>query len=404
MFNTLPDKILNNASSELFFLLVGSLILFIIQLIYKHFKNIKYRHTIKSEIKFYKKRKAAINVIDLANGDPEFEKKNIFTREISTFGVKRCLYIGIPDSIKSIVTSKEINYGYSKSQLTKFNTDTSFDQGHDFKDLVDMTEIQHLPDLIAKHKHIVGTKFLETKDGLIFNGNKYGIFNMNFTRFGENENPGAEIDFFHTDYFTHRVFRSIYHELKSTSHPIASAEISNFLKYKPFLTSFGVNTLLICDGEKGKEIVLCKRSNRVHGNASKFHITMNEGLSQTDKDPFGKIDIERCFKRGLAEELGINDKLYQYGITATFYDFFLEKNNFEIGLSSVFELDLNFKKDIEPLIARDKCLEADSFVTIPLNSKEINKFIAKHEFIPHGLYVLERVLLRKNILLSTPQK
>jgi len=127
---------------------------------------------------------------------------------------------------------------------------------------------------------------------------------------------------------------------------------------------------------------------------------MNEGLSQTDKDPFGKVDLELCFKRGLLEELGINEKLYQHGVKASFYDFFLEKNNFEIGLSSVFELDLDYEKDIEPLIARDKHLEVDSFVSLPLKSKDIENFISSYDFIPHGLYVLERVLLRESISIS----
>ncbi|WP_444677951.1 hypothetical protein [Halomonas sp. E19] len=60
-------------------------------------------------------------------------------------------------------------------------------------------------------------------------------------------------------------------------------------------------------------------------------------------------------------------------------------------------MDLDYEKDIEPLIARDKHLEVDSFVALPLKSKVIEGFINSNEFIPHGLYVLERVLLRENI-------
>src|SRR3546814_5186910 len=72
-----------------------------------------------------------------------------------------------------------------------------------------------------------------------------------------------------------------------------------------------------------------------------------------------------CFKRGLLEELGIHERLYRLAVRGSFYDFFLEKNNFEIGLSSVLEMELNFGKDIEPLIGRDKALEADAFLTLP---------------------------------------
>jgi len=400
MIDHLINKISGDASSELFFLLAGSLILYFFQKSFKTIKNIKYKSKLRSEISAYKKRKDAINVLDLANGDPEFEKSNIFSREVSIFGINKSLFIDMPDDIKKVISSREREAGYMDSQLTKFHPDTSFNGKDNFHDIAMSSGIADLPSLIKKHKIIVGKKFLESKDGLIFNGDKYGVFNLKFTRFGDEEKPGAEIDFFKTDYYTHRVFRSIYHDLKKKNHPISSAGLSDFLKYKPFFTSFGINTLLICEGKRGKEIILSKRSNRVHGNAPKYHITMNEGLSQTDKDPFGKVDLELCFKRGLLEELGINEKLYQHGVKASFYDFFLEKNNFEIGISSVFELDVDYEKDIEPLIARDKQLEVDSFVALPLKSKEIAQFVNDHDFIPHGLYVLERVLLRENISIA----
>jgi hypothetical protein len=219
---------------------------------------------------------------------------------------------------------------------------------------------------------------------------------------GESENPGVEIDLFKTDYFTHRVFRSIYRELKAQQHPISNnVTIDNLFQYRPFLTSFGINAVVICEGGSGKEILLTKRSARVHGDKPLYHISMNEGLSQTDKDHFGKIELELCFKRGLLEELGINEKLYQLGIKAAFYDFFLEMNNFEIGLSTVFEIELNYEKDIAPLIARDKQLEVDKFITVPMQQKKLQEFIDEHEFIPHGLYVLNRVMLRENMRLKT---
>jgi hypothetical protein len=366
MLEAVIDKITSDAYSELFFLLSGSLILYVSQKAYTKAKDIRYKLRLRSEIAAYKKRKDAINVVDLANGDPEFEKKNIFSREISIFGAHRSLFVGMPSQIKDEISSRERESGYMDSQLSKFNPDTSFNGEDSFEDIAELTGITELPELIKKHKFIVGKKSLESKDGLIFNGEKYGVFNLKFTRFGDEEKPGVEIDFFKTDYFTHRVFRSIYHELKKNKHPISSAGLSDFLKYKPFFTSFGINTLLICEGSRGREVVLSKRSNRVHGSVPKYHITMNEGLSQTDKDPFGKVDLELCFKRGLLEELGINEKLYQHGVKASFYDFFLEKNNFEIGLSSVFEIDLDYEKDVEPLIARDKHLEVDSFVALPL--------------------------------------
>lgn len=316
MFQTIIDKITSDASSELFFLLAGSLILYFLQVAHYWLKGIRFRRRVKSELAKYKKKKDAINVIDLANGDPEFKKKHIFSREVSILGQPRCLYIDIPVNLKNQILERERSAGYSDLQLTKFNPDTSFDGKDNFEDIALLTGIKNLPDLINEHRALIGEKFLNSEDGLIFNGEKYGVFNLRFTRFGDKESPGVEIDFFKTDYFTHRVFRSIYHLLKSQNHKIAKVGVSNFLQYKPFFTSFGINTLLICEGDDGKEIILSKRSARVHGGEPKYHITMNEGLSQTDKTPFGEVDLELCFKRGLLEELGITEKIYQLGVKA----------------------------------------------------------------------------------------
>lgn len=397
------DKILNklqgDAPTEIIFLLVGSTLLFIIQKTYKYITKKIARSKLKNELKLLKKKQQDIKVIDLANGDPDFSNENLFVRIVDLFGKKKSLFIDLHESHKKIIEEHEIKKGFKGEQKSIFHPDKSFDGSSNFTDLATLTKIKDLTELIEKHRLIVGEKFINSKEGMLFNAKKFGIFNLSFTRFGENEKPGAEIDLFETDYFTHRVFRSIYHELKANNHEICIVNAHNFLQYRPFFTSFGINTLLITEGDKGKEIILTKRSTKVNTKESMYHITMNEGLSTTDKDPFDKIDLELCFKRGLLEELGITEKLYNLSVRGSFYDFFLEFNNFEIGLTSVLEMELNFEKDIKPLVARDKVLESSHFASIPLKQKEITNFVKNNKFIPHGQYVLERVLLRENIII-----
>ncbi len=399
MIDKILNKLLGDAPAEIIFLLVGSALLLIIQKIYKYIMKQSDRRKLKNELEVLKKKQKNIRVIDLANGDPDFENENIFVRIVNLFGKKKSLYIDIHENHKKIIEDAEEEKGFTGEQKSIFNADQSFDGTCNFEDLAQLTQIDNLTELINKHRLIVGGKFTQAQEGMLFNAKKYGVFNLNFTRFGENEKPGAEIDLFETDYFTHRVFRSIYHELKEKGHEIKNVNAHNFLQYKPFFTSFGVNTLLITEGDSSKEIILSKRSTKVHTKESMYHITMNEGLSTTDKDPFDKIDLELCFKRGLLEELGITEKLYNFSVRGSFYDFFLEFNNFEIGLTSVLEMELNFEKDIKPLVARDKVLESSHFVSIPLKQKNIQKFVKENKFIPHGQYVLERVLLRENIFI-----
>lgn len=394
-------KLLNDfASNELFNLVLGGILMYIFQILYEKAKKYSKRQFLKNELKKLKDNDIEKKVVDIANGDPDFSNENIFVRTVDIFGKTKSLYVSLPNEYKNEIIKKEETYGFSHTQKTIFNNDTSFDGSNSFDDLCKITKIDNLTSLIEKHRKIVGKQFLNNENGILFNGSKYGIFNIELKRFGEEEKPGDVIELFETDYCTHRVFRSIQHELKENNHKIINVDSHNYLQYKPFFTSFGINTVLITDGIKNDEIVLTKRSKSVNTDKELFHISMNEGFSQTDKDMFGKLDLELCFKRGLLEELGITENIYRNASYAAFYDFFLEMKNFEIGLTSVLRLDMNFEKDIATLIGRDKTLETSKFETLELNKKQIKNFLDKNEMIPHGKYTLERVLLREKISLQ----
>ena len=390
-------SILLETPIEIFYALIGALTLFIIQRLFMWIKLQIVKKNIKSEIKRYQSKLTIINTIDLISGVPEIKNEDILIRENANFGETKSLFVKIEDLHLIKLREKEHKYAYNKFQKNLFHEDCSLNGNSNFDDISALTKIEELPKLIEKHREIVSGQFLNSNNGLLFNDEKFGIYNLRETRFGKTENTGVEIDLFITDYFTHRVFRSIYQELIQLNHPIQSANLNNFLQYRPFLTSFGMNTLLICDGGKGKEIILSKRSSRVHGGKERYHITMNEGLNLLDKDSFGTITMENLLRRGLKEELGIDESLYQSITKSAFYDIFLDRNKFEIGITSVIHLNIDFFRYILPCIARDKHLEFDSFSIIPMKTNEIKNFIRSNEFIPHGLYTLDRVLLREKI-------
>jgi hypothetical protein len=391
------NSILSGVPGELFYAVLGAIVLFVFQRSIDWIKKLCKRKKIRSELRKYQEKLRSINVIDLVNGVPEIRKEDILFQVSSKFGEMKSLFIDMMEDQKLQLREKEKQYAYVDNQKNIFHKDQSFNGSSDFNDIATLTTIRELPSLIEKHREIIGEHFLNSYDGLHFNDEKFGIFNLRQTRSGKMENTLVELELFKTDYFTHRVFRSIYKELKEANHPIQSVGRDKYLDYRPFLTSFGINTLLICEGESGKEVILSKRSSCVHGNKASYHITMNEGLNMMDQDCFGTINIENLLKRGLEEELGIKDILYDSITKAAFYDLFLERNKFEIGITSVVCLDLDFTKYILPLIARDKNFEFDSFVALPLQKEEIKAFIQTHEFIPHGLYTLDRVLLREKI-------
>lgn len=395
----LLDKIIIDSPAELIYLFAGSVILYIFQSIKNKSIQIKKRRFIKKNIKRHERKKFEHRTIDIANADPYYKNENLLLKASSLFGQNRRLIIQVNKEYQNIIKENEKSFHYNETQKTIFLNDTSFDGSSSFNDLAQRTGIADLEELIAKHRDIVGEQFAKSVKGMLFNGKKFGIYHIKHTRFSAHEDPGANIELFETDYFTHRVFRSIYKEIKNRP-CFQNLNNENFLKFAPFFTSFGINTFLITQGSSGNEIIFSKRSTMVNTDEPLYHVSMNEGLSLTDTDPFGRIDLKLCFLRGLDEELGIKEDIVANASMIAFYDFFLDTENLEMGLTSMIKLDIPFSPDIANLIGRDKHLESSSFVAVKLQKKAIVQFLDSHKMMPYGKYVLQRVLLRENISLD----
>jgi hypothetical protein len=67
--------------------------------------------------------------------------------------------------------------------------------------------------------------------------------------------------------------------------------------------------------------------------------------------------------------------------TSYFYDIFLDRNFFEIGLTASVDVKMNYEQEIEPLVAKDKTLEIDELVPILFKEGPLNQFISSKEKI-----------------------
>ena len=312
------------------------------------------------------------NIIPIDHADPFYEYTDI---EIINAG-KNCL--DCPEPYKQQIKEKRNNINFEK--------DFFFTKNTCLEDLDEMTGIKGLADLITKHKEITGRWFLDELDKAytIFNGKKFGIYSIKSHRLRDAEDPGLSIEFYETDYFTHKVMRSVYQELKSLNHPICNMKtypIEGIDHLRPFMTSFGVNTFLIVNSEKAdKSIVFAKRSKRTaNTRESIWHVTMNEGLSLTDIE--GKdISLVKCLHRGLNEELGIKEHHYKDIEKEKFMDLFLVMDNFEVGISSVVVMDASADK-VKNLhsIAKASVLETEEICAVDFNSRDINRFISENK-------------------------
>ena len=327
-----------------------------------------------------------LNVISIVNGHPYYEKQNM---NISVIDKK--LYIGFP---------KELIDKLDEGKIHSFHDNCSFNGKNTFEDIVKETGIKNLTELIEKHRKIVAQQFINKENGCYFNGEKYGVYEINpFERtIDEKEEAKLEIVLYTTDYFTHKVFKSIYKEIKDTD-PIGKTRIKDLKRYRAFTTSFGINGIVgVKSKEDNKSIILTKRSCNATdtNNMELCSVSVIEGLTKTDYDTYNKkVDLYQGFKRGLTEELGINENMYSDD-NIKFYDLFLELNKYELGITCYVNLDDKyiFEKDIQHLYAKDNTLEvAEKFVS-SLNKKSINKLIDNNEFNKQSLYTIKSILAR----------
>lgn len=387
--------------SKLIFLALGYIGGKILESFYKfiedRIKNLvkeKYRKT-KFSKAYEKEAKLGLenlNILSIDHAENFYEYS-----DIEIIHTQKKFFLDCPQDIKSKI--------YEKDKNMAFHEDYYFEKDAILEDLATMTRIENLPELIEKHRIIVGNMFLRDLDKAysIFNGKKFGVYSIKNRRLNASEDAGFHIEFYETDYFTHKVFRSIYKELKDNNHEISKINIypEEGLDYlRPFMTSFGVNSFIIARTEKGeKGIIFSKRSPRTaNTQESIWHVTMNEGLSFTDLE--GKdISLINCLYRGLKEELGIGEEHHKLIEREKFLDLFLVKDNFEIGITSLVETTSTMDVVCNlHSIAKDSVLETEELKIVPLNSKEIIGFIQSNKLTTAALYTLKMIVLREKYL------
>jgi hypothetical protein len=333
-----------------------------------------------------------LNIVSLDHAYPSYDPKDIKIKKKN-----KKLFIAFPENIRRKFLALDNKFN--------FNSNISFDCSTNFTDIERETGIEGLCELIEKHREIVAIDFLKQMDQQfrIFNGNKYGIYCISCGRSSDkDERSKLRIDVFETDYFTHRVFRSIYKELCENNHPISKVKKEDVMKYRAFTTSFGINTYVLLNTENGKvgeEIVFAKRSKFIANSEgkSKWHATVNEALTQSDYDQ-GNVSLLQCLYRGLREEVGVLDKHKDFIDEKKIFDLFLERRNFEMGITSIVKMDISFK-DLLYLhqTAKDGALEIDELSAVPFKKNDIDQFISenKNNMTNIGLYTLYMILARE---------
>lgn len=366
---------------DLFLIILGAFLMFLFDTFQLKRKQLRGKKKMERIMEDYLNE----GILSLANAYPHYESRNIYLDNSN-----ERFFLSFPDNYKNTFNCKE--------------KDIIFTPTGTLKDLGETLKIANFPELIEKHRLLVAQEFLNRENGRsLFNNEKFGIRSMLLDKSSDhNEDSKLHIKFYLTDYFTHKVMRSLYHELRDTHDNFRNLgrriEDLDISRYYPFLTSFGIVSLLCLKENSDARIVLVKRSKYISNmDKDRWHVSMNEGLSTTDLDTESKsVSLNQAVLRGYLEELGINYNNHQ--IYNEFRDVLLSRENFEIGITSFATTNMSvedFRFCFEG--AEDSSLETTGdFVVIPYSHTEIKRFIKKHntEMTSSCRYCLEMCLSR----------
>lgn len=252
---------------------------------------------------------------------------------------------------------------------------------------------------------VVNDKTKEKDNTFNFIADQYGIYTA------EKDKRGNLLTLYvyKTNYFTFRVMNYIY-ENTPILHSIAkkmclfhnndALRNEGFRLLFPFFASLGTNIIIeFFSQQKGKGFLIQKRNDKVFGSAPKYHISVNETFSFTDNNE-GCPDIQKCVKRGIEEELGLNlEKEYKEDTghkRITYMDIFLNPDRGSIGLSVVYKTDTN-PSLITYYPGTDKVIEASKHFCVygVDNYTKMLDFISLYNWIVYTPYLLKQYAISK---------
>lgn len=357
----------------------------------------------------------SLSILTLSTDSTPFERRNVSVREHDN-----PFYLSVPQPYIGQLqeSTPDFHRSFSVHEQQVFGASDSLEP------LVQWTGIEDLDVLIDDCRRDVAVSFLRRADGNHFNQDKYGVWSIDpMRRYGPDEARGLHVTVFRTDYFTHKTMTAVYHRLLERGSPFCRIDRESVLgsphRFRPFLTSLGVNAYVLLDGltdasasgdsstwDPLQYLVFAKRSALASRSSfsGMYHVSMNEGFSDTDRDPIQqKPDLYACLDRGLSEELGLPPSVISDSVEKRFFDVFLGLDNLEIGISCTVRIPrLSFERlKRYAHVARDHGLEIAEVTCVPFREAELTQFLETSELTPPAKYILLRLATIDGMFLST---
>lgn len=335
------------------------------------------------------------NICPLLHGTPFITNTNLNLSEPNEE-----FHFSMPEQIHEEVCSKNPDFEHTnwEKPCIYWNSENESELLVPIKKITNHISVEEIHEIIEEKKKETAEMFLSKSSQAFFNGEKYGIKKIKDRRVGNDEKAKIEITSTKTDYYTHRVMSAVYQELYDKGKIQPPDGWENINDYYPFLTSMGMNVLLVIENKK--KIVITKRSKRlINMTEDQWHLSMNEGISVTDLT-MAEIDFERCIKRGLKEELGLDCNKFN-NFKSYYSDIFFLKKPLEIGILAIVLIDDLTENIVRESynIAQDAPLESTGndetgLTFLPFSKAKIRKFCKKNNTTEAAKYALKMLCIR----------
>ena len=264
---------------------------------------------------------------------------------------------------------------------TSHEHDLVFNHETSLNDLNKLTGINNLTELIERQRRIMAQRFNATADGNpFFNALKLGVYSIEELR-STSQRAEISMSLYETDYFTHRVMRGVYQgvdlgQQKALLPNVHSLFLSARDKVRPFLTSFGIAAIVLCPSStgRGRDLILVKRSSRVHSEAGQLNLAMHEGLNSADLVG-NRVAFGSWLRRGFSEELGIEAAVINEAMSIEYSDIYLVRTRMELGMITCVEFDVPWSQVLRSS-GRDETLEIDAApIKVRFEAQELRQLL-----------------------------
>ncbi len=322
-------------------------------------------HKIKQVLVFFRAKRfktSATDIIVTGIGVPFFDP----SREIRIRDNQKKLYLAPPANAWELENVEDFHF--SKEDISFAPLSLSGVSSEEFKKALESVRQE------------IFQKLVQQKNGIFFNGKKYGIVNFNsLSRTADNhENPILKYELYQTDYYTHVILETLMSRFSGRL-PEITPNIANSPDFPVFRSSIGISLIVVVPS--CNKIIMTKRSKNSTYSENKewYYVSVTEAMSDTDYDNYLKApSVTMCAKRGLLEELNITADLYDEN-TLKVYDAFYETHFHQDGLVLSIELKPEVElSDIHMEHAKDSILEVASIELLTNTRGSIQAFIKKN--------------------------